>query len=70
MDLQGQDALVVDISDDMGDVLRLLDVAKTQALLLPPLIAICLLGLVSEALVNRLFELDFVGMLQKVQSTH
>ena len=40
-DLQGQDALLIDISDDMGEVLRLLDVANMRGLSLPPLIAIC-----------------------------
>ena len=63
--LQGQDALLIDISDDLGDVLRLLDVAKVQDRALPPLIAICPPGVVSDSLTNHLFELGFVGMLQK-----
>ena len=64
-DLEAPDALVIDISDDMGEVLRVLDLAKAQSLSLPPLIAICPPGVVSDALANRLFDLAFVGILQK-----
>jgi HAMP domain-containing protein len=64
-DLQGPDTLLIDISDDMGEVLRVLDVANAQGISLPPLIAICPPGVVSDALANRLFELAFVGLLQK-----
>jgi hypothetical protein len=65
VDLQGPDALIIDISDDMGEVLRVLDLAKAQGISLPPLIAICPPGVVSDTLANRLFELAFVGILQK-----
>jgi HAMP domain-containing protein len=64
-DLQGQHAVLMDISDDMGEVLRLLDVVRTRNLSLPPLIAICPPGVMSDVLTNRLLELGFVGMLQK-----
>ena len=64
-DLRGQDALLIDTSDDMGEVVKLLEVSRMQGLSLPPLIAICPPGVVSDALANRLFELGYVGMLQK-----
>ena len=64
-DLQGQNTLLIDISDDISEVLRLLEVTKTQGLSLPPLIAICPPGKVSATLANRLFELGFRGTLQK-----
>jgi hypothetical protein len=64
-DLQGPDALLIDISDDIGEVLSLLDAAKTFGISLSPLIAICPPGIVSESLANRLFDVGFVGMLQK-----
>ncbi len=64
-ELHDQDALLIDTSDDMGDVLRLLEVARTRGRSLPPLIAICPPGAVSDALATRLFELGYVGILQK-----
>jgi HAMP domain-containing protein len=64
-ELQGQDALLIDISDDMAEVLRLIETAKDQTVSLSHLIAIGPPGIVSESLSNRLFELGFVGILQK-----
>ena len=64
-DLQGQNAVVIDISDDMAEVVTLLDAAKTRGVSLSHLIAICPPGIVSDSLSNRLFDLGFVGMLQK-----
>jgi CheY-like chemotaxis protein len=63
--LQGSDAIVIDISDDIGDVLALLDAAKTLGISVSPLIAICPPGTVSDSLATRLFDVGFVGMLQK-----
>jgi len=64
--------LLVDISDDMGDVLNLLDRVRTDAAApLPCLIAMCPPGDVDDVLTNRLFELGFSGLLQKpIQHSH
>jgi HAMP domain-containing protein len=60
-----QDALLVDISDDMAEVMKLLGELKEQGQPLAPLIAICPPGVVTEALTSRLFDLGFVGMVHK-----
>lgn len=65
VDLERPDALLIDISDDIGEVLSLLDAAKTLGISLSPLIAICPTGTVTDSLANRLFDVGFVGMLQK-----
>jgi CheY-like chemotaxis protein len=64
-DVHGPDALLIDISDDIADVLALLDSAKDLGISLPPLVAICPPGIVSDSFATRLFELGFVGMVQK-----
>ena len=64
-EMHGSDTLLIDISDDIADVLALLDAMKELGTSLSPLVAICPPGIVSDSLANRLFELGFVGMVQK-----
>lgn len=63
--LQGQDALLIDISDDMAEVMRLFESMAVALNGLPHLIAICPPGVVPESLSNRLFDLGFEGVVQK-----
>jgi HAMP domain-containing protein len=58
-----QSALLIDVSD-IAAALGLLELLKGEGAL-PPLIAICPPGHVSDALSNRLFELGFTALVQK-----
>jgi signal transduction histidine kinase len=61
--LRRKSALLIDVSD-IAAALRLLQQLRVQGPL-PPLIAVCPPGQVSEALGNRLFELGFTALVQK-----
>lgn len=62
----GQEAaLLIDMSDDVADSVRLLDQLSSDASRRPALIAICPPGRMSDALDERLLELGFNGAVQK-----
>lgn len=58
-------ALLIDMSDDVADSVRLLDHLSADASRRPALIAICPPGRMSDALDERLLELGFNGAVQK-----
>lgn len=63
--LRAEAALLIDMSDDVADAVRLLDQLKAGGDGLPHLIAICPPGRMSDSLDERLLELGFKGTLQK-----
>lgn len=64
-ELLSQDALLVDISDDVAAAFTLLTRLKAGEKNLPQLIAICPPGRISDSLGERLFQLGFAAMVQK-----
>ncbi|MGI9288645.1 MAG: HAMP domain-containing protein [Pseudomonadales bacterium] len=65
--LMGQDALLIDISDDITFAVSLIEQFQGDngTARSPELIAVCPPGQLSEKLGNRLFELGFKGLIQK-----
>jgi HAMP domain-containing protein len=64
-DLLSQDALLIDISDDVAAAFTLLTRLQAGSKQLPQLIAICPPGRISDSLGERLFQLGFGAMVQK-----
>jgi HAMP domain-containing protein len=58
-------ALLIDVSDDVAESVRLLDQLSSDERPRPALIAICPPGRMSDALDERLLELGFNGAIQK-----
>lgn len=58
-------ALLIDMSDDVAESVRLLDQLSSDGSRRPALIAICPPGRMSDALYERLLELGFNGTMQK-----
>jgi HAMP domain-containing protein len=63
--LRAEGVLLMDMSDDIAEVIRLLDQIKDDGAALPPLVAICPPGRISDSLSERLLELGFKGVIQK-----
>lgn len=63
--LRAEAALLIDMSDDIAEVVRLLDQLRVKGETLPCLVAICPPGRVSDSLAERLLELGFRGVVQK-----
>ncbi len=60
-----EDAVLLDISGDIADSLRILDLLKAKGVAPTALIAICPQGQINESLGERLLELGFRGVIQK-----
>lgn len=60
-----EDALLIDVSDDVAESVKLLTQLRSDTIRRPALIAICPSGRMSDALHERLLELGFSGAVQK-----
>jgi CheY-like chemotaxis protein len=60
-----EDAVLLDVSGDVADVLRMLDLLRAKNEVRATLIAICPQGQINESLAERLLELGFRGVIQK-----
>lgn len=63
--MSAESALLIDMSDDMAEVIYLIDQLRTTGQPVPCLIAICPPGLIGESLSERLLEMGFTGIIQK-----
>ncbi|MDY6948541.1 MAG: hypothetical protein SXG53_22800, partial [Pseudomonadota bacterium] len=63
--LVSEDAVLLDMSGDIADGLRTLDLMKAKNAAPARLIAICPPGEISESLAERLLDLGFQGVIQK-----
>lgn len=63
-ELRNEDALLLDCSQDIGDVFRLIDDLR-QGGSMPPLVALCAANDLSEALETRLMQAGFAAVLPK-----
>lgn len=60
-----EDAVFLDISEDIADALEVLSAMQVDKAVPPSLIAICPQGRINESLTERLLELGFNGVIQK-----
>jgi len=63
--LSAEAVLLIDMSDDIAEVVRLLDQLTDARRPVPPLVAICPPGRMGDSLSERLLELGFKGVIQK-----
>lgn len=59
------DAVLLDVSGDVADALRMIDLLEAKKIAPAALIAICPQGMINDSLAERLLELGFRGVIQK-----
>lgn len=63
--LRAESVLLIDMSDDIAEVIYLIDHLRSGGSPVPRLIAICPSGRISDSLSDRLLEIGFRGVIQK-----
>lgn len=63
--VSAESVLLIDLSDDIADVIYLIDQLRTSGKPVPCLVAICPPGRISDSLSERLLEMGFRGLIQK-----